>query len=60
MEERYFIKVGNCYVKFLGIWHEPKTTSDYHKAEPFMTEMKANEEAIKRGIKKFKIVKKMF
>ena len=55
MEERYFVEVGNCYVKFLGIWHEPKTTSDYHKAEPFMTEMKANEEAIKRVLRDSKL-----
>lgn len=55
MEERYFVEVGNCYVKFLGIWHEPKTPSDYHKAEPFMTEMKANEEAIKRVLRDSKL-----
>lgn len=59
MEERYYVKVGNCYVAFLGLWQEPTMKSDYHKATPFMEESKAKNEAIKRGCKAFKIVKKM-
>ena len=59
MEERYYLKVGNCYVAFIGMWHKPIMKSDYHKATPFMTEPEAKEEASKRGIKAFKIVKKM-
>ena len=36
-EERYFIKVGNCFVKFLGLWHEIKMCPEYHKAEVYWT-----------------------
>lgn len=58
-EERYYLKVGNCYVALIGIWHKPMMKSDYHKATPFMTKPEAVEEANKRGIKAFKIVRKM-
>lgn len=60
MEERYYVKVGNCYAAFLGMWHELVMRSDYHKATPFMTEADAKNEANKRGVKTFKIVKKPF
>lgn len=59
MEERYYVKVGNCYVAFLGLWHEATMKSDYHKATPFILESDAKNEANKRGVKAFKIVKKM-
>ena len=60
MEERYYVKVGNCYAAFLEMWHELVMRSDYHKATPFMTEADAKNEANKRGVKTFKIVKKSF
>ena len=60
MEERHYVKVGNCYAAFLGMWHELVMRSDYHKATPFMTEADAKNEANKRGVKTFKIVKKSF
>lgn len=60
MEERYYVKIGNCYVAFLGIWHEPMMKSDYHKATPFITEADAREEAKRRCAKPFKVVKKSF
>lgn len=60
MEERYYVQVGNCYVAFLGIWHEPTMRSDYHKAEPFMSKEEAKQEALNRGVRGFKIVKKKF
>ena len=60
MEERYYVKVGNCYAAFLGMWHGLVMRSDYHKATPFMTEADAKNEANKRGVKTFKIVKKPF
>ena len=60
MEERYYVKIGNCYVAFLGIWHEPMMKDDYHKATPFITEAGAREEAKRRCTKPFKIVKKSF
>lgn len=59
MEERWYVKVGNCYVAFLGVFHKPTMKSDYNKATPFMIEKDAREEANKRGVKAFKIVKKM-
>lgn len=59
MEERYFIKVGNCFVEFLGLWHEAKMRPDYHKATPYLTIKDAKEEALKWGVKDFKVVKKM-
>ena len=60
MEERYYVKVGNCYAAFLGMWHELVMRTEYHKATPFMTEADAKNEANKRGVKTFKIVKKPF
>lgn len=60
MEERYYVKIGNCYVAFVGIWHEPMMKGDYHKATPFITEAGAREEAKRRCTKPFKIVKKSF
>lgn len=60
MEERYYVKVGNCYAAFLGIWHELVMRSDYHKATPFMTEVDAREEAKRRCAKPFKVVRKPF
>ena len=35
MEERWYVKVGNCYAAFLGLFHEPTMKADYHKADPF-------------------------
>ena len=58
MEERYFVKVGNCYVAFIGLYHEPTMKADYHKADPFLTQEEAREEATKRNLKDFKVVKK--
>lgn len=58
MEERYFIQVGNCFVEFLGLWHEAKMRPDYHKATPFLDDISARAEAKKRGVRDFKIVKK--
>lgn len=60
MEERWYIKVGNCYVAFLGLFHEPTMKADYRKAEPFYTQEDAKTEADIRGIKDYKVVKKMF
>lgn len=59
MEERWYVKVGNCYVAFLGLFHEPTMKADYKKAEPFMTKNEAENEATRRGVKNFKVVKKM-
>lgn len=59
MEKRYFIKVGNCFVEFLGIWHEAKMRSEYKKATPYLTQEDARREAIKRGVRNFKIVEKL-
>ena len=59
MEERYFIKIGNCYASFLGPRHELKIKPDYCKADCFLSGEEAKKEAIKRGLKGFKIVKKM-
>lgn len=59
MEERYFIKVGNCFVEFLGLWHEARMRPDYRKATPYLTSERAKIDAKKRGIKEFKVVKKM-
>ena len=59
MKKRFFVKVGNCYVAFLGLWHEPKMVSDYHKAEPFWTEEEAKTEAVRRGVRDFKVVEKI-
>ena len=56
MEERWYVKVGNCYVAFLGLFHEPTMKADYNKADPFLS----MEEAKRRGLKDYKIVKKMF
>lgn len=33
--ERYFIKIGNCYADFLGAFHELRTRADHNKAHPF-------------------------
>ena len=57
-EERWFVKVGDCYVAFLGLFHQPTMKSDYHKAEPFLTKDEASTEAKLRGVKNFKVVKK--
>lgn len=51
-EERWFVKVGNCYVAFLGLFHQPTMKSDYHKAEPFLSKDEASTEAKLRGVKK--------
>ena len=59
MEERWYIKVGNCYVTFLGLFHEPTMKADYHKADPFLTQEEARSEANRRGLKDYKVVKKM-
>lgn len=59
MEERYFIKVGNCFVEFIGLRHEIRMRPDYHKASSYLTSESAKLEAKKRGIKDFKVVKKM-
>lgn len=59
MEERYYIKIGNCFAEFVGIWHELKIRSDYRKASPFLDDLSARTEAKKRGIKDFKIVKRL-
>lgn len=58
MEERYIIKVGNCFVDFVGVWKEIKMRSDENKAKVYLTEDEARKDAISRGIKNFKIVKK--
>ena len=60
MEERWYVKVGNCYVAFLGLFHEPTMKADYHKADPFLSMEEARAEAKRRGLKNYKIVKKMF
>lgn len=59
MEERYFIKIGNCYASFLGLRRELKIRPDYCQADCFLSGEEAKKEAIKRGLKDFKIVKKM-
>ena len=59
MEERWYVKVGNCYVAFLGLFHEPTMKADYHKANPFLTMEEARAEANRRGLKDYKVVKKM-
>lgn len=59
MEKRFFIKVGNCFVEFLGLFHEAKMRSDYRKATPYFTQEEAKAEAIQRGVREFKIVEKM-
>lgn len=59
MEERYFIKLGNCYASFLGLRHELRIRLDYQQADCFLSREEAKKEAIKRGLKDFKIVKKM-
>lgn len=59
MEERYYIKIGNCYITFLGLLQEPTMKADYHKASPFLTMEEAKIEANKRGLKNYKIVKKI-
>lgn len=60
MEERWYVKVGNCYAAFLGLFHEPTMKADYHKADPFLSMEEARAEAKRRGLKDYKIVKKMF
>ena len=61
-DTRYFIKVGNCYVDFIGAFHDVKLRSDYHKAAPYLTEEKATKDAKmycrRHGIKNFQIVQK--
>lgn len=59
MEERWYIKVGNCYVAFLDLSHEPTMKADYHNANPFLTMEEAKVEAKRRGLKSYKIIKKM-
>ena len=59
MEKIYFIKVGNCFVEFLGLFHEAKMRSDYKKATPYLTQEDAKAEAIQRGVRDYKIVEKM-
>lgn len=59
MEERYYIKIGNCYITFLGLLQKPTMKADYHKASPFLTMEEAKIEADKRGLKDYKIVKKI-
>lgn len=58
MEERFYIKVGNCYVEFIGLFHEAKMRSDYHKASPYLDDSSARAEAKKRGVRDYKVVKK--
>ena len=45
---------------FLGLFHEPTMKADYHKADPFLEMEEARAEAKRRGLKDYKIVKKMF
>lgn len=59
MEERYYVKVGNCYVAFLGLFHEPTMKSDHKRASPFLSYEEAKKEADKRGVRSYKIVKKL-
>lgn len=59
MEERYYIKIGNCYVDFIGVQQDIKMRSDYHKAAPFLTERMAKRKALEKRIASFKIVKKL-
>lgn len=59
MEERWFVKVGNCYVAFLGLFHKPSMKADYHKASSFLTRDEAKIEANRRGLKEYKLVKKL-
>lgn len=33
--ERYFIKIGNCYADFLGAFHDLKIRADHNKAYAF-------------------------
>ena len=58
MDIRYFIKVGNCYVDFIGAFHDIKMRSDYHKAEPYLTEDDARRDAKRYGVRNFQIVQK--
>lgn len=58
MEKRYFIKVGNCFMEFLGLFHEAKMRSDYKKATSYLTQEDAKAEAIQRGVRDFRIVEK--
>ena len=59
MEERYYLKVGNCYVAFVGFLHQPVMRADYRKAESFLTFEEAKTEAERCGIRGYKIVKKI-
>lgn len=47
MEERYYVKVGNCYVNFAGIWHVPMMKADYRKATPFLDKGEAKGKRMK-------------
>lgn len=59
MEERHYVKVGNCYVNFAGIWHVPMMKADYRKATPFLDKGEAKREADERlRGQKYKIVLK--
>lgn len=55
MNKGYFVQVGNCFVMF-GIFNQTKMRADYKKATSFISYKVAQEEAVKRGIKNFKIV----
>lgn len=57
-EEKYYIKVGNCYVAFLGLFHTPTMRADHNKADSFDTREEAKIEADKRGVRNYKIVRK--
>lgn len=60
MGDRYYIKVGNCYVTFVGIQKTPVMRADHQKASPFLSLNEAKVEACKRDLKNYKIVKKAF
>lgn len=60
MEKRFYVKVGNCFVKFCGLWHEPKMVADYKRATPHMTGEEARNEAVKRGVRNYTIICKEF
>lgn len=40
-DERYFIKIGNCYADFIGAFHDLKIRADHNKAYAFVSKDEA-------------------
>lgn len=59
-DERYYIMIGNCYVSFIGISQTPTMRADFRKASPYLTADEAEEKAKRKGLKKYKIVKRNY